>query len=196
LITANTIISDSTYCQTNKWKLEKNKSGIQVYTRKTEGSSIKEFKARTIIKTKMSAMVKLIEDAEKYPDWQANITTAKTLKIVNSTTKYIHYSTDVPWPIDDRDIVVKCTKSVSDKGKTTFTLVSTPTYMKKVKGYIRIEKAKGTWKFIPRENGYIEIVYQSYGDPGGNLPDWVINMFIVDGPFKTLMNIKNTYSSK
>lgn len=184
------------FAQNGKWKLEKNKDGILVYTRKTENSSIKEFKAKTTFKGNLNLLISLLENVDEYPKWQANITSAKIIKRVDSKTNYIYYYSDLPWPIEDRDIVLKSVKSTLKNGAVLFTLSSSPSSYPPKENFIRIKKAKGIWRFTPKENGFIEIIYQSYGDPSGNIPEWLINLFVVEGPYKTLLNLKTLSQPK
>lgn len=170
----------------DEWKLAKNKDGILVYTRQQTGKKIKEFKAIVKIKTSMSKLITLIEDIEKYPEWQSDISKSYTIKKLSSTERYIYYALDVPWPISDRDVVTHVKKTTYKSGKVVFSLTSKPTYIKEKEGFIRIKDAFGTWTFTPIENGYIKVVYQSYGDPAGSIPTGIINSFIIDGPYKTM----------
>ena len=49
--------------------------------------------------------------------------------------------------------------------------------------------SNGLWIFNPVSKGVTEIIYQYQGDPGGSIPGWVANLFIVDGPYKTLIGM-------
>ena len=174
----------------SKWELSKDKDGIKVYTRQHEGSEIKEFKAVTIVTAKMNSLESLIDKVSEYPDWQANITSAKVLKQVNKNEQTIYCTSDVPWPVKDRDIVLQSKKAVSEKGIVVYKITSLPDYIKEKEDFLRIRDANGKWQFVPKEGGKIEVTYQFYGDPAGSLPNWLINMFIVDGPYDTLINLK------
>lgn len=57
-------------------------------------------------------------------------------------------------------------------------------------GFIRIKEIRGQWliKFIDNEN--CKVTYQFMADPEGFLPGWVVNLFVVDGPYKTLKNLQ------
>lgn len=175
------------------WKLAKNKNGVLVYTRNAKGTKLKEFKAKVTIRTSMKSLVDLLEDVPNYPKWQATVTSSKILKRINENEFYIFYSSDIPWPITDRDIVLIATRTKSSKGNIVYSFKTTPDYIKEKEGFIRIRKGYGAWELNPKDNGFIEVVYRFYGDPGGSLPEGIINMFIVDGPYKTLLNIKNKF---
>lgn len=185
-----TVTNKNRLTDVTQWKLEKTGENIKVYTRKSEGSNIKEFKAVTTVTANMELLEKLIENVSDYPNWQTNIASAKMLKQINKTEQYIYYTTDVPWPITDRDIVIYSEKTVSADGSITYNLVSKPDYLEKKDDFLRIKNAKGKWQFTPQGNNKIEVIYQFYGDPAGSIPGWIINMFIVDGPYTTLTNLK------
>lgn len=174
----------------NEWELAKNSNGVKVYTRKAEGTDILEFKAITTVKSNMKSLEVIMDDVVDYKNWQANIETVKILKQVNSSEKYVYYTTDVPWPITSRDMIFNIKKTTSSAGILLYTVTSAANYTAEDSDYIRMKEANGSWTFTPQSNGNIEVVYKFFGDPRGSLPDWVINMFIVDGPYKALTNLK------
>ena len=183
------VINKSHLLNLTEWKLEKTGNDIKVYTRQSEGSKIKEFKAVTTVTTNMKSLESIIENVSDYPNWQTNIATAKILKQENKTEQYIYYTTDLPWPMTDRDIVIFSEKTTNVDGTVRYNLLSKPDYIPSKDDFLRIKNAKGMWQLTPQGNK-IEIIYQFYGDPAGSIPSSIINMFIVDGPYSTLLNIK------
>lgn len=179
-----------------QWKLAKDQSGVKVHTRLLEGSSIKEFKATTTVKSAMYKLVNLIDKVADYPDWQANIVSAKVIKQVNENEFYAHYTTDVPWPLTDRDLVVYSKKTIDSTGVVTYEIKGAPHFITTKTGFVRIKDSKGKWQFTPMKNGEIAVLHQFVGDPGGSIPDWLVNMFVVSGPHKTLMNLKSKVNPK
>ena len=176
--------------QTTEWELEKHGNGIFVYTRAVKGSDIKEFKAITFTTQPMAVLEKAIEEVSKYPSWQENVTTASMLKQVDSTEMYMYYTTDIPWPLSDRDIVIHSKKTIAGNGTVTYAMKGVPDYIEKLDDFIRIPIANGVWEFTPVKESRIRIVFQFYGAPGGSIPDWLVNLFIVAGPYGTLKNLK------
>lgn len=176
--------------QITEWELEKSGSGIEVYTRDFEGSDIKEFKAITFTTLSMSTLEGLIEDVDNYKSWQENVTTSKLVKQINPTDMYIHYTTALPWPVSDRDVTLISKKSIAKNGTVTYAMKATPDYFPEKEDFIRIKIATGVWQFVPVDGDKIKIIFQFFGDPGGSLPDWIINLFLVIGPYGTLENMK------
>lgn len=176
--------------QFNEWVLEKEEDGIKVYTKLHAGDNIKEFKAITTTTQKMDVLERILEDVEAYSNWQENVTTSTLLKQVNPHEQYIYYTTDAPWPVADRDVISHLIKTESSDGTTSYRLNAIPDYQERDEKYIRLTVAKGLWQLTPIADGKIKIVYQFYGDPAGSIPDWLVNIFIVSGPFNTLKNLK------
>lgn len=175
----------------SEWKLEKNANGIKVFTRKYEGADIKEFKAITTVSLPMQKLVDLIEKIDEYPSWQATVESSKLLKQISPTERYLYYTIDMPWPVDDRDIAVLCKKYTLKDGSIKYTMDAKPDFLELVPDKLRIQKSSGYWLFVPKPENQVKIVYKFYGDPGGELPKAVINMFLVSAPYDTLRNIQN-----
>lgn len=177
--------------QESDWKLEKENDGISVYTREVGGMKIKEFKATATIETKIKVLVDMVIDAETYVDWIDKMEEAEIVEKVNENEFYIYSQVDVPWPFDNRDIVT-LNKVIKDEktGAVTIAITAVSGKVPEKDGVIRMPESSGFWKFSPNKEGKIAVVYQYLADPGGGIPEWLVNMFLVDGPFKTLENMK------
>jgi len=172
------------------WELAKEKDGIQVFTRTPEGSQVREFKANTVVNADVKSLENVMFDVDSYVDWQSNTSESMKFEVVSDTEEYLYIVTDVPWPMKDRDLVLHSLKQRSPDGKVSITLLSAPEKLATTTKAIRMAEAAGKWVFTPLGDGKTEIFYTFYGDPAGSIPNWVINMFIVDGPYKTLTNLK------
>ncbi len=175
--------------QDNKWILKKNKNGIIIHTREDEATGNIEFKASITLNTDIDKLLNVFNNVEDYKKWMADTKVSKTLKKVNETESYIYLEAQVPWPLENRDMPVYQKTIKTNKG-IKISLTGIPDYIPCKKGITRIEKATGSWIFIPVPNNKIIVKYQFLCDPGLNIPKWIINLFIVDGPYKTLINLK------
>ncbi len=175
--------------QGNKWDLKKEKNGILVYTRTDEATANVEFKANITIDTTIDTLLSVFKDVENYKEWMADTKISKTLKKISDTEEYNYFEAKVPWPLENRDLSIYQKTTLTSKG-VTISLIGKPNYIPHKKGITRIEKALGSWQFIPLPNNKVKVIYQFMADPGLNIPNWIISLFIVDGPFKTLTNLK------
>jgi hypothetical protein len=168
------------------WNLRQNENGIAVYTRYTAGTNIKEIWVIDTVKSSMSAVVALLTDTKHYTSWVYKCVKCSTLKSISSTEEYDYELTDVPWPFHDRD-VISDSKISQDSLTKIVTVNSTgiPDYIPDVKGVVRIRQFHSVYKITELTAGKIRIDYILYGDPGGNIPAWLINASIVIGPYNT-----------
>lgn len=173
-----------------EFSLEKDKNGVKVYTRKIEGSALKEFKGVTTIKTSLMSLVALMDDTDAYPQWLHNVTVAKLVQKVNLKERVTYTVINAPWPVSDRDTVTY-SKIVQDpKSKiVTIYLKGVPNQYPVQGGKVRVPALKGFWQFIPNKNGYVTVIYQVHSDPGGSIPDAIANSTVTDIPYHTLLKM-------
>jgi hypothetical protein len=172
------------------WELRKDKNGIQVYTREHDGERILEYKAITIIHADLNCLIDLINGVDEYPSWTANCESAEIYEVINDSTRIEYMTTAVPWPLADRDVVMKFTIVKHTKDYFEAILTSEPDAVPEQDKYVRIVISEGIWIFKQIDDERVEIYHQFYSDPGEGIPMWIVNMFIVSGPYKTLLNLK------
>lgn len=173
------------------WTLEKNENGISVYTRAYPNSSYKEFKAVMTVQASLSSLVALKNDFESYPQWYYECPEAKTLKVISSKEGIGYVTKKLPWPFDGRDMVVHYWVSQDMKDKSvTIKNVADPKYIPVKEEWVRVYLLNGFWKFTPKGNGMVEIVYQLHVEPNGSIPSWLANSTVVDSPFNTFVKMK------
>ena len=180
----------STLADGNEWELRKDKNGIKVYTRNNTNTGIIEYKAVTIVHAEISKLIAIINDVENFPAWVANCESARVIESINDSLRIEYFKTDVPWPLDDRDVALEVRTVTNTEKHYEATMNAVPKAIPEKENIVRIKKAKGKWVFKKIDKNRVEITYQFYGDPEGNIPLWIINLFIVSGPYKTLLNLK------
>lgn len=172
------------------WNLSKDEDGIKVYTQQKEGDDLKAYKAEMILSCSVFALEKILDKVEKYEDWQENMTSSTILKRVGDNNVYAYFTTDIPWPISDRDIITHNFKKKRPDGVITYNIEGEEDYIERKEGFVRIVNSKGMWQIVPRKDGKIKVINSFYGDPGGSIPAWIINLFIVDGPHQSMINLR------
>ena len=168
------------------WELKKEEDGIKVYLREVEGSKIQEYKAEAILKGKVSSYIAVMKDVNSYAELYEH---TKEVRLINENdTFHVHYLvTDTPWPVKDRDAVYSSTYSQHYDTKLVRIDMKIETgYVDENDDYVRMEKADGYWLFYQIEPNKVEITYQMHAEPGGSIPNWVINMFLVDTPLEDI----------
>lgn len=174
------------------WKLRKNRNGIQVYVRSVPGSGFKEFMATAELKAGMTSVIRLMEDTDSYSQWFPQIKESRVLKMISSRELLLYQKMDIPFPIKDRDCILRVQVSRDKKtGAVTFQLSSLWDYLPVQAGVIRVKFISGSWTFVPDSaRGVVLVTYRMHSEPEGTLPAWVANTAVVKRPFTVLTNMR------
>lgn len=174
------------------WKPERDRNGIQVYTRRVEGIAFKQYKGITTLKAPLPAVLAVIEDIEAAPEWVDSCERMELVERISPTESYTYSYVPAPWPVKDRDAVVH--NIISQDPKTfivTITQQAAPDKKARTKKAVRVERIEGLWILTPKKDGSTELVYQVLSDPGGGLPAWLVNAVAISQPFNTLENLQD-----
>jgi len=173
----------------SNWVLKSDKDGVKTYYKKKAG--IYEAKFITSIETSLTGFFKLMGDVKRYPAWGYKIKESRLLKKVSDTEMYYYTRIDFPWPLDDRDFVMhsKLTQDAITR-RVESNSVAVPDYIPSVEGVIRVRYTNSKWVMIPGPGGWVYTEYYIDSDPGGSLPDWVVNMGLEMGPREMFKSIR------
>ncbi|MEQ1747374.1 MAG: START domain-containing protein [Saprospiraceae bacterium] len=171
------------------WIFKKEKSGIKVYYRKT--SDIHEMKLATTLEASLSGVAQMLDEVPYFTKWGYKISEARLVKRISPSEMIYYARVDFPWPLNDRDLVLH-TKLVQDPENRIITATSTaePIHVPEVDGIIRMKKVHTRWTVRPGASKHLELEYYLYSDPGGSLPNWVINLALDMGPRETIKRMR------
>jgi hypothetical protein len=173
------------------WEYVKTKNGVSMYNREFLNHGIKQFKLKTVFKgTTLAAIFATFRDHESYPEWQKDIKEIKTLKKVTEIENIDYYNIEIPWPFKNRDAIYHQKISYNHTDKSlNLSFTCEPSFIPEVENRVRMKDAAGSWKFLKKPNGDIEVEYQNYSDPVG-IPAEVVNMIFSDALFRTMENLR------
>lgn len=170
------------------WKEQSNKDGIVTYTRAKKGSSIKEVKTVATFNASPDKILKVILDFENYPDWVYGNKSTQLLKSESSNSHIIYSEVAVPWPLQNRDVCH--TVVVSKKGNTIFVQENAlPSYIPEKTDLVRVKVFACTWEIVP-EGNKSKVTMIIHSEPGGTVPDWVVELFVAEGPVQTFEKLR------
>ena len=175
----------------SQWERVKNANSIEVYVRPVSGSAIKEFKAVTEVQSSISTVLALFEDTGTYTLWMYRCSEAKLLYQKNVYERITYSVLSSPWPVEDRDIAIKSVISQNQKtAVVTIRLTGLPEYNPVKPKKVRMLKLSGYWLLEPLGNGRLRVTYCTHSEPGGSVPDSLVNSSLVDIPYYSLFNLK------
>ena len=165
---------------------------IRVFTRKVKGSDLKAFHAVTHVESTLTGLVALLEDAPEAKDWVFKCRRMELLESVSPNEALYYMITDMPWPVKNRDSISRTLVTQdTETGVVRVDITAADGVMKAKKDLVRIREMDGYWQFTPKEDGRVEVIYEAHADPGGGLPSWLVNSFVVDAPMNTLRGLQD-----
>jgi len=179
-----------------EWELAKEKEGVQVFTKKVEGSPFKAYRAVMTMNTTVAALDTLMRDQQAMTTWFDRCLKCEQLKQVSDNEFYIYFVNDGPWPVQDRDNISHATFDYKPDGALWIRLIGVADYLPKKKNLVRLPEITAHWEFQPLSDGKVKIVQQAHIDLGGSVPGWVANLAVVDSPYNTMINLRNTLKER
>lgn len=170
------------------WQVAKDKDGITVSLSEVAGSQYKAYRGVTVIKAPLAKVKALQEDVAGACAWIHECESQKLLKHEGDQAwTYSRFNT--PPLVTPRDSVMLVTTTQQADGSLLRTLEEKPDYLPAEKGFVRVAKVEGFWKLVPKGDS-TEVTYQVHTEPGGSVPSWLANKFVVDAPFNTLQALR------
>jgi len=173
------------------WKTAKNKNGVKVETRFIDGWNIKQYRATVYIKTTLDKAVDAYRDPIKRKKFMKRSIEVSNIKEISANEIITYNHGDAPWPVADRDNITRSIFTKPAPNQVKVSMTSLPDYIPHKKGIVRLPRSEGYWHFTDQGDGTIKVVQQSVADLGGSVPDWLVNSTIVEGPYDTLLAMKN-----
>ncbi len=180
----------------NIWVKHLDKNGVQIFLRNCDNCNAKEFKAQAIINAPINKVYDLLLDFRNYPKWI--YTNRSTFQIEKkSADEYIYYTIiSCPRPTLDRDLIVDF-KTVEKSDNRYYIKTSTlPTYINEKPNIVRVKVFNGSWELNKISDNETLVTTTSYSEPGGKVPLWLINTFIITGPYNTMLKMQELLSPK
>ena len=170
------------------WSLSIQQDGIEVYTKKVAGSRIDAFKATTMISAEYEIVKEVILDYPNYPKWYQDYKKGEILERLSKDKIVVRFVIDVPFPIKDRDSVNRVSVQQTDE-HIKVTLESAPTFIPHNNKQIRMTVSSGRWT-LEKEGNQTRVTIEYHADPEIPVPSWLSKRYLVQGPAKSLSNLK------
>ncbi|MFY7880500.1 MAG: START domain-containing protein [Lacibacter sp.] len=181
----------------NQWVLKTDEADIQLYTRTVPSSPYKALKTVCTLQTTLTSVAAVLLDVMRTPEWVYGTSTCSILKQESPSVVYYYAEMGMPWPVANRDFIVKISMTQDPVTKVITVLAENqPDFIPEKKKLVRIQNSSGKWQITPLQDGRVRVEYQLYVDPGGSVPATLVNLFSGKGPFESFRNLKKRVALK
>jgi hypothetical protein len=177
----------------DNWQQIKQSDGITVYRHVVEGSPLKEFRGRGTVDAPVAAILAVFNDVPHATEWMDSCNGSRSVADLSDSEKVVYNRTHAPWPVADRDAVlhnVARFDAAERRVELDFWSVD-DAKEPPVKGVVRMPYLRGHWILWPStDRQTTRVEYQVHANPGGALPNWLVNYVSRDLPWKTIEGLR------
>lgn len=172
-----------------QWRLEREEEGVRVYLADVTGSKYKAFRGVVAIEGDLAAVKAAQEDVEGSCTWIFSCQQQRLLATRDDVSElYTRFA--MPWPVKARDSVIQVTTRTDADGSVTRLLKAVPDRLPEERDFVRVQRVDGQWQLKQLADGKVEVTYEAHTEPGGSVPSWLANSFVVDAPLQTLQGLR------
>ena len=173
------------------WQLKKDRDDIKVWVRTAEDAgNLKESKAHMVTEGRIDDFLDLLLDFDTYVDWTPKARSGRLVEQVDRDT-YIFYSVYKAPMVSDRDLVARLDIMERSADGVRVVMEAVPDRLPEEDGLIRMPRYRGEYVVDVLDDGRLDITLQYLADPGGRVPDWMVNSTASDVPFDLFRNLRD-----
>jgi hypothetical protein len=175
------------------WELVKKSDGVVVERRTVAGSNLKEFRGRAEVQAPPASILAVFADVDRATEWMDSCNRSYSVEDLSDREKVVYNRTHAPWPVSDRDAVLHNVVRFDEAARTVELQFWSVDDQKAppVKGVVRMPFLRGHWTLESSPDGNTtRVEYQVHANPGGRLPDWLVNYVSRDLPLKTIEGLR------
>ncbi len=172
------------------WKLTKEQNGIQIFIGHADSSSFKSIKVHTVLEGTPAKLLSILRTVERNKDWVYSTRQAYLIKKV-SNNEFLYYAeTTLPWPMNNRDQPIRMTINQNPANQSLVIVTAgEPESAPRKNGLVRIPYFYAKWDVFVKDATHLDVTYYLQVDPGGNLPPWIVNLFVTKGPYESFYSL-------
>ena len=174
-----------------EWRVVASEDGVEVSQEEAAGRALPRFRGVGEVPADPDRIVSIIRDIEHQCEWMPDCSEARVVRDEEQGVLF-YRRTDAPWPVSDRDVLLRSTLRVVEPGKEVhifFTSVDDPSVPPR-EGHVRMPRLTGSYRIRALAPGRSQIEIEVDADPGGSFPAWLATRTARDNPIRTIMGLR------
>lgn len=174
---------------TAPWEVVHEVEGITVYSRASQNPSLKEYKAVGILDLPASVLTGVMKDRARYTEFFPYL--EENRPILKDGHRYSYERISAPL-VSERDYTVEQLDEdlegggfrmrfheANDQGPAAST------------GKVRVQVVRGMWEILSKGADRAQVTYHVYTDPGGAIPNFIINAANKKGVSRAVLALRD-----
>ncbi|MCC7380997.1 MAG: hypothetical protein IT384_04165 [Deltaproteobacteria bacterium] len=171
------------------WHPHSKVDGVATWVLESAKSRVPRVRGEIEIEADLFEILAVLHDVSQTCEWTPNCREAHLIRDLSAFTSLIYLRTASPWPVADRDLVIRADLSIRPDGgaaRAEFNAVELPE-VPPVEGVIRIRVSQGAYDLTRLGPTRTRVRYEVYSDPGGSVPAALARGPLVRMPRDTLL---------
>jgi hypothetical protein len=171
------------------WKLEREDQGIALYSGPVADSPFLAVKVVAQIDAPAEKVAQLLGDGNGCSVWRAMCKSSEVLNKVSDSESLVYLVLDLPWPVSDRDLVVRSVANIDTQAKTLHVTLESASSEHPAQDYVRAESS-GEYELKVVGDARSEFTYIQHTDIGGDLSPDLINPSMLSSTFDDIKRLQ------
>ncbi len=177
--------------ETSGWKETARSNGVVVAERSAPDQRVPTFRAIGLVDADLPTVLRVIQEADRHPEWLEDCIGARVLARESESVSYTYHRTNVPWPLADRDVILRTeVEVVEPRGLVFVRFRSAPDRAPVVSGVVRIATLEGFYRLEALAGHRTSVEYRVTVEPAGRVPSWVQSRATRSIPLSTVLGLQ------
>lgn len=172
------------------WSLKKDQNGIKIFTAKLGNESYKAVRVECVMDARPEQLLAVLLDINNNHEWVYKTKSSRLLKSISPQELIYYAQMESPWPFSNRDIIAHLKIARESDKVITIASQAQPDFIPEEEDMVRIKSSKAKWTITNVSDNQIKVEYVIQFHPGGNIPAWLINLFVTEGPMESFLKMK------
>lgn len=169
------------------WRLLREEDVIKLFIKDTPSGFARLRIELTVLGT-VGQLKDILNDVEAYATWVYRCTSATRLSPQEGQPLKYRVVTDFPFPFRNRGVTITSRQWTEDG--TFYSKSSAAPVPSRSTGNVTITHFESSWIVKEGVDGLLNITYEISIEPGGEIPAWLYNLAVDQGPLQTMKNLK------
>lgn len=170
------------------WRPLYQEHGVLVSVHEVPGVDLPGMRGQTLLNTDIDHLLAILLDDKRSLEWAKGADETRVLRKLDANTQLIYAHAGQPWPVRDRDLIMKRRVDVLSPGQAyRVHLICVPDERPELADTIRVRQCETSFVLRAVDKTHTRIDYRVQADPGGKIPAWMVRSASRSIPLDTLV---------